>query len=273
MTEHNKHENNKIVEDYTEEGAITLETIEVKPVEEEMPKKHHKKGFTLTTPMAIIFAAIIISGGLMGYGFIMQGGNSNAVPKPLFKGKAISSSDFIEGKSNAKVFIVEYSDPECPYCAQLYGTMKQLRTEYESKAAFVYRHFPLTQIHKNSLDESRAIACAGQIGGKEKFYAYIDALYGYETSKQSTDLPATAKEDFARSVGLDMTAFSTCMKDNQTAQLVNDSIADGATAGVQGTPSTFILVKTKKGYEQITMIDGARPIEFFKTAIDEALAR
>lgn len=278
MTEHNNHNNkgNEIIKNYKEEGAMTLETIEIvndKNIDD-LSKKHHRKGFTLTTPIAIIFAAIIIAGGLMGYGFIMaNGGSSNAVPKPLFKGKAIDTSDFVEGKTNAKVFIVEYSDPQCPYCAQLYGTMKQLRTEYESKAAFVYRHFPLTQIHKNAFDESRAIACAGKIGGKEKFYAYIDTLYGYENSKQSTDIPATGKEDFASSIGLDMTAFSLCMKDNQTAQLVNDSITDGIAAGVQGTPSTFILVKTKKGYEQITMIDGARPIDFFKTAIDEALAR
>jgi len=272
MTEHNTN-NNEIVENFKEVGPITVETIEVKKGEEETHhKKHTRKSFTLTTPMAIILGAIIIAGGLMGYGFITSG-NNNVVPKQLFKGKAISSSDFVEGKTNAKVFIVEYSDPQCPYCAQLYGTMKQLRTEYDTKAAFVYRHFPLTQIHKNAFDESRAIACAGQLGGKEKFYAYIDTLYGYESSKQSTDIPATGKEDFARSIGLDMTAFSTCMKDNQTAQLINDSIADGVAAGVQGTPSTFILVKTKKGYEQINMVDGARPIDFFKTAIDEALAR
>ncbi len=70
-----------------------------------------------------------------------------------------------------------------------------------------------------------------------------------------------------------MPAFTTCMKDNQTAQTVNDSVADGVTAGVQGTPSTFVLVKTRKGYEQISMVDGARPVDFFKTVIDEALAR
>lgn len=277
MKDHNTHhhEDGEILENYKEEGAITLEALEVAShdaASHETHKKHTRKGFTLTTPMAIIVAAIIIAGGLMGYGVITQGG-SNAAPKPLFKGKAIDATDYVEGKTNSKVFVVEYSDPECPFCGQVSATIKQLRTDYVGKVAFVYRHFPLTQIHKNAFDRSRAMACAGKVGGTEKYYAYIDAYYGYETSKQSTEIPKTGLEDFARTVGLDMTAFSSCMKNNETAQLVTDSVTDGAAAGVQGTPSTFILVKTKKGYEQVSMVDGARPIDYFKTVIDEALAR
>lgn len=277
MKDHNthNHEDGEILENYKEEGAITLEALEVAShdaTSHEAHKKHTRKGFTLTTPMAIIVAAIIIAGGLMGYGAITQGGG-NAVPKPLFKGKAIDATDYVEGKTNSKVFVVEYSDPECPFCGQVSSTIKQLRTDYAGKVAFVYRHFPLTQIHKNAFERSQAISCAGKVGGTEKYYAYIDAYYGYETSKQSTDIPKTGLEDFARTIGLDTTAFSSCMKNNETAQLVTDSITDGAAAGVQGTPSTFILVKTKKGYEQVSMVDGARPIEYFKTVIDEALAR
>lgn len=278
MKEHDTHQHDEsgIIENYKEEGTLTLETLDVASDEassHEIHKKHTKRGFTLTTPIAIIFASVILAGGLMGYGFITGGNNSNSVPKPLFKGKIIDALDYIDGKENSKVIVIEYSDPECPFCAQAFSTMKQLRTDYADKVAFVYRHFPLTQIHKEAFDESRAIACAGKLGGKEKFYTYIDTLYGYETSKQSTQLPSTAKEDFARSNGLDMAAFSTCMKEKQTAQIVTDSINDGVTAGVQGTPTTFVLVKTKKGYEQVSLVDGARPLDYFKAAIDEALAR
>ena len=277
MKDHNthNHEDGEILENYKEEGAITLEALEVAShnvASREAHKKHMRKGFTLTTPVAVIVAAIIIAGGLMGYGIITQGG-SNSVPKPLFKGRAVDATDYVEGKTTSKVFVVEYSDPECPFCGQVSATIKQLRTDYAGKVAFVYRHFPLTQIHKNAFDRSRAMACAGKVGGTEKYYAYIDTYYGYETSKQSTEIPKTGLEDFARTVGLDITAFSSCMKNNETSQLVTDSVTDGAAAGVQGTPSTFILVKTKKGYEQVSMIDGARPIDFFKTVIDEALAR
>jgi protein-disulfide isomerase len=278
MNEHKKHEHSdlEVTENYKEEGALTLETLEVASHHATMHEAHTKhttkKGFTLTTPLAIIIASVIIAGGLMGYGVITQGGNS-ATPKVAFKGKAVDTSDYVEGKANSKVVVIEYSDPECPFCAQVSPTIKKLRADYGNKVAFVYRHFPLIQIHQHAFDESRAIACAGKIGGTTKFYEYIDALYGYKVSKQSTALPATGKEDFAQTIGLDKNAFATCMKENQTAQTVTDSIADGSTAGVQGTPSTFILVKTRKGYDVVSMVDGARQEDFFKAAIEEALAR
>lgn len=282
MNEHNKHEHTdlNINENYQEEGALTLETLEVASHDATTHGnhvKHHtkKEGFVLTTPLAIIIASVIIAGGLMGYGAITRGDSSttNGTPKTMFKGKAISDTDYVEGKVDSKVVVIEYSDPECPFCGQVSATIKQLRTEYGNRIAFVYRHFPLTQIHKSAFDRSRAMACAGKVGGSTKFYQYIDTYYGYETAKQSTQLPATALDDFAKTVGLDMTAYTACMKENQTAQLVTDSVTDGAAAGVQGTPSTFVLIKTKKGYEQVSMVDGARPIDFFKTVIEEALTK
>lgn len=253
----------EITQEYRKEATPTAEAT--------TKRKPTLKNFTLTTPVAILLGAVIIAFGLVGYGFASNGGNST--PLALFKGRAIDATDYIEGKTNSKVIVVEYSDPECPFCVQVSGTMKQLRADYGSKVAFAYRYFPLTQIHPHSFDESRAIACAGKIGGTQKFYEYIDALYGYKLSKQTTELASTGKEDFAKAVSLDIPSFTTCMKDNQTAQTVTNSIADGSAAGVQGTPSTFILVKTRKGYEQVSMVDGARPIDYFKTAIEEALAR
>lgn len=262
-------------EHFVEEGALTIETVDV--VSEDVVTPHHarrsKKGFTLTTPMAIIIAAIIISGGLMGYGVITQGGDTTGVAKNVFAGRSIDDTDYITGKENSKVIVVEYSDPECPFCVQVSPTIKKLRADYGDRVAFVYRHFPLTQIHPHAFDESRAIACAGKIGGKEKFYEYIDTLFGYKMGKQTTQLPATGKEDTARGVGLDTRAFADCMTNKQTEQAVTDSLNDGIAAGVQGTPSTFVLLKTRKGYEVVSMVDGARPYEYFKTVLDQALSK
>ena len=280
MKEHNEHththENVEAKEIYKEEGILTVETLDIATKEAHASHNahhvHHSR-FTLTTPMAIIIAAVIISGGLMGYGYITQGGSPSPSAKSAFTGKPIEDTDFIFGKESSKVIVVEYSDPECPFCVQVSPTIKKLRADYGDKVAFVYRHFPLTQIHKNAFDESRAIACAGKIGGTEKFYEYIDALFGYKMSKQTTQLPSTGKDDLARGVGLDQKAFTDCMTGKVTAQTVTDSINDGIAAGVQGTPSTFVLLKTRKGYEVVSMIDGARPYEYFKTVLDQALSK
>lgn len=272
MKEHNTHHDHThhvATEHYQEEGPITHESISVEH-EVHNHAVHTRKGTTLSTPVAIIIASVIIAGGLMGYGFIMSNAQP-AVKRTAFAGKTIDSTDYITGKQNSKVVVVSYSDPECPYCIQVSPTIKKLQADYGDKVAFVYRHFPLTQIHKNAFDESRAIACAGKIGGATKFYEYINTLYDYKMSKQSASLPSTGKEDFARTVGLDQTAFATCMKENQTAQEITDSINEGVKAGVQGTPATYVLLKTKKGYDIVSMVDGARPEEFFKAVIDEAL--
>jgi protein-disulfide isomerase len=227
--------------------------------------------FTLTTPLAIIIASLIIGGSHIIYGTI-AGGVATA-PTALFTGKPIDNTDHIEGSEKSKVVVIEYSDPECPFCVTLYPVLKQVRNEYTDKIAFIYRHFPLTQIHPHAFDESKAIACAGTVGGGDKFYEYMDAVYGYKSANQTTQLPATGKTDLALGIGLDKTAFENCLADPATNNTIDASVNDGAQAGVQGTPSTFVLLKTKKGYETIAMIDGARPYEYVKAAIEEALSR
>lgn len=234
---------------------------------------HPLKKIKFTTPVAVIVGALIIGGSILGYGFIMRDGTSSA-KVTMFGGKAIDhTTEMSEGNLKSKVLIVEYSDPECPYCITVYPTMKQLRSQYADKVAFVYRHFPLTQIHPHAFDESKAIECAKTLGGGKKALEYMDALYGYKASKQTTELVATGKEDLAKNTGFDVTSFSACMSNPTSADEITNSINDGIAAGVQGTPSSFVLVKTRKGYEVVAMIDGARPLAYFKAAIDEALAR
>lgn len=233
--------------------------------------RHTISRIRLTTPVAIILAALILGGSHIVYGLVVSGTQQKQVS--YFAGKPIDTADHIEGNAKNGVYIVEYSDPECPYCISLHPTMKQLRTEYESKVAFVYRYFPLTQIHPHAFDESKAIACAASIKGTQGFYQYIDTLYGYKIGNQTTQLPENGKEDIAKNIGIEKTQFDACMKDKATDMTIDSSVNDGVQAGVEGTPSTFILKETRKGYEVVAMIDGARPYDYFKAAIDEALSR
>src|SRR3989344_7899897 len=59
-------------------------------------------------------------------------------------------ADHLRGNADAKVFLVEYSDLECPFCAQFHETAKQLIDEYDGRVAWIYRHFPLDSIHPNA---------------------------------------------------------------------------------------------------------------------------
>jgi protein-disulfide isomerase len=270
----NEHETPEIIENFKEEGINTVETIDVMKHHEKHDHHHGlpSRKVVLSTPLAIIIGAVIVAVGLVAYGLITRTGGT-ATPTTVFAGRAIDSTDFVEGNTKSKVIVVEYSDPECPFCVQVHPSMKQIRTEYESKIGFVYRYFPLTQIHPHAYDESRALFCAGKVGGKDMFFSYIDTLFGYKTTNKTTQLPATGKEDLAKQVGIDTAGFANCMASQESRTAIDNSTADGIAAGVQGTPASFVLVKTRKGYEVVSMIDGARPYSYIKAAVDEALSR
>lgn len=234
--------------------------------------KHNLK---ISTPIAILVGALMLSLSHITYATILasQGTGGGAKQLEMFKGRAIDKTDLATGKANSDVIIVEYSDTECPFCAQVHPTMKKLQEEYASKVAFVYRYFPLTQIHPNAFDEARALYCVGTIAGAQKRRDYINEMFTYKTSKQNMTLPVGGRESLAKNIGIDEKLFTSCMQGPESGTVVTASIQEGVAAGVEGTPATFVLVKNKKGYEVVSLVGGARPYEYFKAVIEEALSK
>jgi protein-disulfide isomerase len=188
-------------------------------------------------------------------------------PAPAAKQpKKISSADHIRGNKNAKVTLLEYSDFECSFCKKFYPTINDLLKSYGDKIRFVYRHYPLP-FHVNAQKEAEASECVAQLGGNDAFWKYTDAIYERTTS-DGTGFALSALGPLAAEVGVDQQQFQTCLDSGKYEKLVKDSIADGSAAGVQGTPSTFVI--DSKGNSELMV--GAQPIDSFKTAIDKALA-
>ncbi|GEM_PF-2840373 len=230
---------------------------------------HHKK-FTLTTPVAIILGAIIIAVGLVAYGVVTRPVGS-ATPRISFNGKVIDDKDYLEGVSK-KVFLVEYSDTECPYCVSFHNTVKQIRSEYEGKIGFVYRTFPLTQIHPHAQKEAEALMCAGKLGGAKGYNGLMTAMFDYKVTNNTTQLLVNSVETLSNQLGLDGKAVAACQASGEMTTRVNESTNDGVAAGVTGTPTSFVVIKDKSGYKVVAAIEGARPYAFVKQAIDQALA-
>lgn len=101
----------------------------------------------------------------------------------------VTPKDHISGNPQADLMIVEYSDPECPFCKRFHETMTQTMSEYgkSGKVAWVYRHFPLDSIHSKARKESEAIECAGEIGGNDKFWEYMNKLMEITPSNNQFD--------------------------------------------------------------------------------------
>ncbi len=228
------------------------------------------KHIRLTTPVAIIVGSFIISAGIVSYGFAKSSNFNPLILQPDFSGKPISQEKYIAG-INKKVFFVEYADSECPYCVRFHPTFEQIKKDYGDKIGIVYRYFPLTEIHKNSNKEAEAIECAGFVGGTEKRFAYIKTLYDYKNKNQTTLLPITAKEDFAKEIGIDVAVFSKCVNDGTFTKFVADSVNDGVEAGVNGTPTSFILIKDGKNYKTISAPVNFAPYSTVKKLLDQAL--
>ncbi len=144
-----------------------------------------KSGMTLekmSVPIAIIIAGLLIAGAFY-YSNIKAGQQIAAQANNTAAGtqlagttmKPISSADHIIGNPNADLILVEYSDLECPFCKSFNVTMNQIMSDYgaSGKVAWVFRQFPIVQLHPKAEKEAEATECVNELGGPAKFWQYI----------------------------------------------------------------------------------------------------
>lgn len=185
--------------------------------------------------------------------------------------KPVGSEDHIRGNADAPIKIVEYSDFECPFCKSFQPTLNQVMKDYgkDGKVAWIYRHFPLDQLHSKARKEAQATECAAELGGNSAFWAYADRLFEIAPSNNELDLALLPK--VAQDVGLDQIKFEACLAGDQNggkyAAHIEADAKDGAKAGATGTPYTLIL--GTKG--QVFPISGGMPYEAVKAMVDAAL--
>lgn len=108
---------------------------------------------------------------------------------PVFKGKMVHAEETENGTLSGQVYVIEYSDSECPFCIRVHSTMKQLRSEYSARINFVYRHYPLTSIHPHAQKEAEMIACVQSLGGAKAMYPFIDGLFSFKLKNNIGYIP------------------------------------------------------------------------------------
>jgi len=87
------------------------------------------------------------------------------------------SEDYVRGSEDARIIVIEYSDLECPFCSRFHDTMKEAMTTYPDDVAWVYRHFPLDQIHPSARRAAAAAECIGKQKGSDGYWSAIDAMF------------------------------------------------------------------------------------------------
>ena len=191
-----------------------------------------------------------------------------AAPRPAVVGRTINIGDGpFKGLADAPLTIVEYSDFQCPFCGRHFTqTIPQIVKEYidTGKLKYVFRHFPLENIHPLAFKASEAAECAND---QNQFWAMHDRLFENPKLLGPQELPGHAK-----ALGLNVSAFEQCLASARHAPTVRKGLAEGQSVGVTGTPA-FLLGRTAPGgsIKVESFLTGARPFAGFKSDIDRLL--
>lgn len=144
----------------------------------------------------------------------------------------VGSKDHIDGGERSSVTLIGYGDFECPYCRDAYSVVKQVQRREREKIKFVFRNFPLSEIHPHSLRAS----CSAEAAGKQgKFWQMHDLLFENQEGLEDGDLIV-----YAKGLGLNISQFKKDMLSKEIMKKVKEDFAGGVRSGVNGTPTFFI---------------------------------
>ncbi|HEY5219103.1 MAG TPA: thioredoxin domain-containing protein [Gemmatimonadaceae bacterium] len=169
----------------------------------------------------------------------------------------------IQGSPSAKVWLIEASDFQCPYCKEWHdGSYDAIMKEYVAtgKVRFAFLNDPLP-IHSHSVQAAEAAMCASAQG---KFWPMHQELFATQAKWDSPADPASLFESLAVKAGVNAAQWKICVSTHATLALIQADQARLRASGVQSTPTFFIGGET---------LVGAAPTATFRGALDSALAR
>lgn len=183
-----------------------------------------------------LLVGLVIIGGFLAMIFANQGGTPDDGKGDI---PPVTNNEWIKGGINVRATLVEYSDFQCPACKFREPMIQQLLDEFGNQIKFVYRHFPLSAIHKNG----QLAAQAGEAAGlQNKFWEMHGKLFENQEiwADQDDDEAKDTFIDYAEQIGLDKTQFESDLDSNAVRDAVNEDYSGGVAAGVNSTPSFFL---------------------------------
>ncbi len=197
-------------------------------------------------------------------GFIYLATRSSTVrnPEPVTVDASllIKKDSYQTSPGSAKVTIVEFGDFQCPSCAQVYPTLKELLKIYQDKLNLVFRNFPLPQ-HKNANVAAEAALAAGSQG---KFWEMYDKLYENQDKWSESGNALDIFNGYAKDIGLDVDKFTQDVKGEKFKETIASDLSDGTLLGIDATPTFFI-----DGKKAVGVLD----LNQMKNLIDQKLSQ
>jgi protein-disulfide isomerase len=172
-----------------------------------------------------------------------------------FTAPVVTEHDHVRGPADAPVTVLEYGDYECPYCRGAFRDVHRMLDEYPGKIRFVFRNFPIQQVHRHAEQAAEAAEAAAAQG---KFWPMYELLL-----QPYARLDTDALVDYAQRIGLDIPRFLADITDQRYARKISDDVQEGLRNGVNQTP---------KFYVDGRRIDGKVPLENLEAEIRKAIA-
>ncbi|MCX6788133.1 MAG: thioredoxin domain-containing protein [Candidatus Kaiserbacteria bacterium] len=218
---------------------------------------------SLTIPIAIALGGIIIAGAL--YVSMPKTSRTDTGDSALVR--PVSASDHILGNPAAPVLIVEYSDFDCTYCKDFHETLHQIIANEgaSGKVAWVFREFPLSELHPNAVAHARAAECVAKTAGNDAFWKFATTLF------KNQPVDPMRYSALASSIGITGDAFAACYASAATsvdARITADR-QNAFDIGAEGTPYSLILVKGKTP----VIMNGGYPYAAVQELVRQALEK
>jgi predicted DsbA family dithiol-disulfide isomerase len=159
------------------------------------------------------------------------------------------------GAEAARVTVIEFGDYQCPFCRGVQATLHELREKYGDKVSFVFKNYPLREIHPLAQDAAEAASCARE---QDQFWEFHDSLFA------APSLTPAALEGLAGQLRLDVNRFDQCLASHKYAARIDADIEQGKQMGMSGTPAFNI---------NGAVLTGAQSPAEFERLIDRELAR
>ena len=215
-----------------------------------------------TIPTAIVLGGILVASAVY---FSMPKSPSLSEGNPALV-RPVGAADHILGNPTAPVTIITYTDFNCEYCKEFDETMRHIIANEGTggEVAWVYRQFPLSEIHPDALRHAEASECITQAAGNAAFWDFVQQLF------ENQPASPVAYGTYAEKIGVSSDAFASCSASvpKEIDERVQADRQNALLMGARGTPYSLIIVAGKPP----VVMAGAYPYGAVKELIDEALA-
>ena len=166
----------------------------------------------------------------------------------------VDATDHAQGPADAPVTLVEYGDYECPHCGAAYPIVQELQQRLGDDLRFVFRNFPLAQMHPNAVS---AALTAEFAAAHDRFWEVHDALF-----ENQERLGAELYDEIVTELGLDAEQLNTALESGEHLDKIRADADGGVRSGVNGTPTFFV---------NGVRYDGSRDFETMAEMLDRAV--